>query len=64
MTHTYIHTYTHTHTGRRMTAATDLADGGEEGVGSVVLIGSDCPFITPGVCVCVCVWIDVIFFFR
>lgn len=34
--------------GERMAAATALADGGEKDVGSVVLIGSDCPFITPG----------------
>jgi rSAM/selenodomain-associated transferase 1 len=33
--------------GERMAAATALADGGEKGVGSVVLIGSDCPFIKP-----------------
>ncbi|GAB5033985.1 glycosyl transferase family 2 [Nannochloropsis oceanica] len=33
--------------GVRMAAATGLADGGEQGVGPVVLIGSDCPFIKP-----------------
>jgi uncharacterized protein len=33
--------------GQRMARATALADGGEEGVGPVVLIGSDCPFVTP-----------------
>ena len=33
--------------GQRMAQATALADGGEEGVGPVVLIGSDCPFVTP-----------------
>ena len=33
--------------GDRMAAATSVADGGEKGVGSVVLIGSDCPFIKP-----------------
>jgi rSAM/selenodomain-associated transferase 1 len=33
--------------GARLAAATAIADGGEEGVGSVVVVGSDCPFLRP-----------------